>query len=87
MAGGLGDAGSVAAVDIYGTNGALMAAAPMTQARARAACVTLAGDPHATGRIVCRYKRNQLIRGKEGDVVGKRRRKPSGDGASDRYDR
>ncbi len=42
VAGGLGDSGSVAAVDIYGTDGAFVAGAPMTHARARAACVTLA---------------------------------------------
>jgi large repetitive protein len=42
VAGGLGDSGSVAAVDIYGTDGAFIAGAPMTHARAHAACVTLA---------------------------------------------
>ncbi len=41
VAGGLGDSGSVAAVDIYGTDGAFVAGAPMAHARAHAACVTL----------------------------------------------
>jgi hypothetical protein len=41
VAGGLGDNGPVATVDIYGTDGSFRSGAPMNQARARAACVTL----------------------------------------------
>jgi large repetitive protein len=41
VAGGLGDSGSVAAVDIYGSDGAFIAGPPMTHARSHAACVML----------------------------------------------
>ena len=58
VAGGLGDSGPVAIVDIYGTDGAFSAGAPMNQARARAACVTLndgrvlvAGGNDGTGSL------------------------------------
>jgi hypothetical protein len=54
VAGGLGDSGSVSAVDIYGTDGVFSAGPPMTQARARAACVTL-----ADGRVLVTWRQRR----------------------------
>lgn len=42
VAGGLGDSGPVATVDVYGTDGSFSAGPAMAQARAQASCTTLA---------------------------------------------
>ena len=58
VAGGLGDSGPVAGVDIYDADGTFLAGPPMSGARTRAACVTLddgrvlvAGGDDGTGAL------------------------------------